>query len=246
MRLLVVNLTLTLIVDSRWRAGGQGLARIEDRLQVGGALEHDARDARRHDQRVDPPDRAPRHLPRDRDRPARAGEHELPALADPRLPGRDGGADGEPRPARRHVRARADVQPRLRRLHGLLDPPLADLDAGHDGGALADPDAGRPGSRRCAPLRELERDPHRCLPEEPARARARGQQHRRDRRLVHRARARRGARAGELACGVPRLGAGRRDRDDLVVPLAARARRAAARRRSTGGATRPSRSASSG
>src|SRR5262249_45951163 len=44
----------------------------------------------------------------------RFGQHELPALAAPWVPGSDGGAAREPGPARRHLRARADVQPRLR------------------------------------------------------------------------------------------------------------------------------------
>ena len=36
---------------------------------------------------------------------------------------------GDPRPGGRHVRAGEDVQPRLRRLHRLLDPALDHLDA---------------------------------------------------------------------------------------------------------------------
>jgi len=50
---------------------------------------------------VDHPDRAARHLPRDPGGPAPAGQHELPALDDPGLPRRHGGARREPRPARR-------------------------------------------------------------------------------------------------------------------------------------------------
>ena len=175
--------------------------------------------------------------------PVAAGEHELPAVVDPRLPGRDGGAAGEPRPARRHLRAGADVQPRLRGLHVVLDPALGHLDARERGCALADPDAGRAGRRRRARVRELERDPHRRVPEGPARARAGSEQHRDGRGLVHRARARRRARAGRVAARLPRLGAGRRVRDGLVVPQPARARRCGRRRGSTGGGTRPSRSA---
>ena len=49
--------------------------------------------------------------------------------------------------------------------------------------------------------------------------------------------------AGLVAAGLPRLGADRDRRDVLGLPHAARARRAARRRRSTGGATSRSRSA---
>ncbi len=66
---------------------------------------------------------------------------------------------------------------------------------GSAGRALADPDARRPGCRRRARLRELERDPHRRVPARRARPRARDQQHRDGRRLVPRARDRRPARA---------------------------------------------------
>ncbi len=58
-----------------------------------------------------------------------------------------------------------------------------------------------------------------------------------DRRLVPRARARRGPRPDRLAPGVHRLRAGRPARHDLVGPGAPRPRRSAARPRSTGGAT---------
>ena len=95
--------------------------------------------------------------------------------------------------------------------------------------ALADPDArrARASAARCifANSSAILTD---AFPHEPARARARRQQHRRDRRLVHRARARRRARAGLLAPRLPRLGARRGRRDGLVLPLAARARRAPA------------------
>ena len=123
------------------------------------------------------------------------------------LHGRDGGAGRQPRPDRRHVRPRADVQPRLRGLHGLLDPAVGHLDARAAGGALADRDAGRPGHRRRVAVRQLVGDPDRRLPRRPARPGARDQHGRRDRRLVHRPRARRRARAGLVAAGVPRLGA---------------------------------------
>ena len=218
---------------TRWCRGTGGVARAdalaEARLQVGRALEHDARDADGDDQRLDPADRAARHLPRHRNRPARAGQHELSALADPRLHGRDGGAARQPRPARRHLRPGADVQPRLRRLHRLLDPALDHVDARHRRRAVADPDARRAGRGRRADLRQLERHPHRRLPSRRARARARRQLDRRHRRLVHRARARRRARAGLVAADLPRLGAGRDRRDRMELPLAARARPAAAR-----------------
>src|SRR5512132_300696 len=102
------------------------------------------------------------------------------------------------------------------------------LDARQRRGALADPDAGRTGCRRRADLCELERDPDRRLPAGPAGARPRREQHRRDRRLVPRARSRRRARADLLAARVPRLGPDRSRRDVLGLPLAARAQRAPA------------------
>ena len=56
-------------------------------------------------------------------------------------------------------------------------------------------------------------------------------------RHVHRARARRPARADRLAARVPDLGAGRTVRDGLGLPQARGAQRAEPARRSTGGAT---------
>ena len=76
-------------------------------------------------------------------------------------------------------------------------------------GALADPHAGRPGSRRRVPVRQLVGDPDRRLPPRPARPRARDQRGRRHRRLVHRPRARRRPGPGVVAAGVPGVGAGR-------------------------------------
>ena len=70
--------------------------------------------------RLDHADRDARHLPRHPPRPAGPGQQLLPALDDPRLPGRHQRADRQPRPARRHVRAGPDLQPRLRHLHRRL------------------------------------------------------------------------------------------------------------------------------
>ena len=61
----------------------------------------------------------------------------------------------------------------------VLDPALGHLDARQRRRAVADPDAGRAGRRRRAAVRELERDPHRRVPAEPARPRARRQLDRR-------------------------------------------------------------------
>ena len=80
-----------------------------------------------------------------------------------------------------------------------------------------------------------------AFPAHPARVRARDQQRRRDQRPVHRARARRAARRRRLAARLPDLGAARDRRDDLVARVAPRDRRPPTRRRSTGGATSPSR-----
>ena len=56
-------------------------------------------------------------LPRHPPRPAGAGQHRLPAVDDHGLPAGAGGAGGHARPARRHVRPGAHLQPRLRGLH---------------------------------------------------------------------------------------------------------------------------------
>ena len=125
----------------------------------------------------------------------------------------------------------------------VLDPALDHVDARQRRRALADRDARRPGRRRRAAVRELERDPHRRVPARPARARARRQHDRGDRRLVHRARARRRARADLLAARLPRLGARSASsrRSGRTTRCASSA--SAGRRGSTGGATSRSRSA---
>ena len=88
-------------------------------------------------------------------RPARARQHQLPALDDPRLPRRHGRARRQPRPARRHLRPRADVQPRLRRLHVVLDPALGHVDARRRGRDVADRHARGAGHRRRDAVRQL-------------------------------------------------------------------------------------------
>ena len=110
-----------------------------------------------------------------------------------------------------------------------LAAPDDRLDARPRGGRLADRLPDRPGDRGRVPDRELRGDPDRRVPLDPARARARDQQRRRDQRAVHRARARRAPRADRLAARLPRLGAARDLRDDLVVQDAARHRRPQAR-----------------
>ena len=84
------------------------------------------------------------------------------------------------RQARRPRWPRADLQPRICGLHGVLDSALALLVAGRPGGLVADPDAPRSGSRRRDALRELGRDHHGRVPRGAARVRARDQRHRRD------------------------------------------------------------------
>ena len=100
--------------------GFEDATRFGRQLQVDRAVEHHARRAARDDRRLDHADRDAGHLPRHPSRPAAAGQQLLPALDDPRLPRRDERARRQPRPARRPLRARADVQPRLRHLHGLV------------------------------------------------------------------------------------------------------------------------------
>ncbi len=78
---------------------------------------------------------------------------------------------------------------------------------GSAGGDLDDRDAGRSGDRRRVPDGQLGGDPDRRVPGRAARPRARDQHGRRDRRLVHRARARRRARTDLVAADVPGLGA---------------------------------------
>ena len=156
-------------------------------------------------------------------------QHQLPAVDDHGIPGRHGGAGGRLRPPRRHVRPRADVQPRLRRVHRGVDPAGRHLADRRRGGAVADRLAHRAGHRRRVHHGQLHRDPHRRLPRRPARHRARHQRRRRDRGLVPRPGDRRPARPAQLAPGLPRVGAVRRLRHDLGLPQAARHRRAQAR-----------------
>ena len=83
--------------------------------------------------------------------------------------------------------------------------------------ALADPLAGRPGRRRRDAVRQLHGDPHRRVPVRPARARARHQPGRRDRRLVPRPRARRPARGVATGARCSGSASPRRPRHRLVI-----------------------------
>ena len=87
-------------------------------LQVDRAVEYDARGPARDARRVDHDHRDARHLPRHQARSTGPGQQLLPALDGARLPGRLERPDRLARPARRHVRAGADLQPRVRDLHG--------------------------------------------------------------------------------------------------------------------------------
>ncbi len=89
-------------------------------LQVDRALQHDAGGAAGDARRLDHPDRDAGDLPRHPPRPAGPREQLLPALDDPRLPGRLQRPHRQPRAPRRHLRPGADLQPRLRHLHGRL------------------------------------------------------------------------------------------------------------------------------
>ena len=140
--------------------------------------------------RLDHADRDAGHLPRHPPRPAGARQQLLPAVDDPRLPRRLERADRQPRPPRRHVRARADLQPRLPDLHGRLAVPdgrLADRPRRRD---VLDRVPDRAGDRRGLPARQRGRDHHGRVSRQPARDGPGDQQHRRRQRPVRRPRAR--------------------------------------------------------
>ena len=68
------------------------------------------------------------------------------------------------RPARRHLRPGADLQPGLRGLHPRRGRARRSTRSPAGRGALADRLAGRPGRRRRHAVRQLDRDPDRRLP----------------------------------------------------------------------------------
>ena len=156
------------------------------------------------------------------------GQQLLPALDDPRLPGRLQRPDRQPRPARRHVRPGEDLQPRLRHLHGRLAAAGGRLDDRHRRRHLPDRVPDRAGGRRGLPAGQRGGDHHRRLPGQPARHGARDQQHRRRQRPLRRARPRRPAGPDRLAPGLPDLGPGRPLRHRLGLPQAGGAQRAPA------------------
>ena len=178
-------------------------------LQVDRVVQYDARGAARHARRIDHDHRDARHLPRHPPEPPGIGQQLLPAVDGARISDRLERADREPRSARRHVRPRAHLQPRLRRLHGGVAAAHDRLADRHLGCHLPRRDAPLPGRRRSLPTGQLGSDHHRRVPEEPARHGAGDQQHRRRQRHVHRPRARWPACSHQLATGVPDLGARR-------------------------------------
>ena len=105
------------------------------------------------------------------------------------------------------------------------------------GRAVADHLAGRAGHRRRVPVRQLDRDPDRRVPGQPARHRARAELDRGHRRVVHRPHPRRRARPDELAPDLPGLRPDRRVRHRLGLLHAAATPACASGRRWTGGAT---------
>ena len=193
------------------------------------ALEHDPGGAAGDARRLDHADRDARHLPRHPPRSARPRQQLLPAVDDPRLPGRLQRADRQPRPARRHVRTRPHLQPRLRHLHRRLAAADDRLDDRAGGRHLPDRLPHRPGGRRRLPAGQRGGDHHRRLPGQPARHGARDQQHRRRQRHVRRPRAGRAAGADRLAPRLPDLGPGRALRHRLGLPQAGGAQQAAPR-----------------
>src|SRR5450755_478556 len=108
-----------------------------------------------------------------------------------------------------------DLQRRLRRVHGRLDPAVVRPVRRRPRGDVADRLAGSAGRRRVDADGELGRDPDRCLPGRPARFRAGHQPDRRPGRHVRRPCRGRPARGHRLACGVLGERAGRHLRDGV-------------------------------
>ena len=199
------------------------------------AVEHHAGGPAGDARRVDHADRDARHLPRHQARPAGPGQQLLPAVDGARLPGRVERADRLPGPARRHVRAGADLQPRVRHLYGRVAAADDRLDDRPRRRHLPDRLPDRAGDRRRVPARQLRRDPDRRVPRQSARDGARDQQHRRRQRLVRRADSRGPPGSDQLAHGVPDLGPGRAVRDGVGVHEAPGAEHAAAHARRLAG-----------
>ena len=88
-----------------------------DSLRLDRAGQHDRGHLHGLARRVGRHHRAPGDLPGINLDPLSAGQHQLPALDDHGLPPRPGGAGGEPGQARRHVRPGQDVQRGLRGVH---------------------------------------------------------------------------------------------------------------------------------
>ena len=84
------------------------------------------------------------------------------------LPRRHRGARRLARPPRRHLRPRADVQPRLRRVHGLQRPAVGDVAEGQLRRPVADPDAGpaRASAARCCSRTRARSSPTRSRQEQ--------------------------------------------------------------------------------
>ena len=122
-----------------------------------------------------------------------------------------------------------DLQLRLRRLHGRLDPAVVRPVLRQPRGAVADRLAGAAGRRRVHADGQLGRDPDRRLPGRPAGIRAGHQPDRRPGGHVRRARRGRPAGRHRLARGVLGQRACRHLRDGLGLPQAPRQRRAASR-----------------
>ena len=193
-------------------------------LQVDRPVQHHARHADGHDQRVDHADRAARHLPRHRRQPAAAGQHQ------PTCCGCSWATWWSPRCWWSASGRLGDMFGRVR-MYNLGFAVFA---------AVLGPAVGRPGCTArprawwLIGMRVLQGVGGAMLMANssailtdafPANERGHGAGHQpggRHRRLVHRAGARRRARPDRLAPGVPGLGAVRRVRHRLVLPQAAR------------------------
>ena len=197
---------------------GDEYARESGSLQVDCPAERHPGGAAGYSGRVDHDHRDARHLPRHPSRPACPRELVLSAVDDPRVSRRDERPHRQPRTTGGHGRAGQDLPAWLRDLHGRVAPARRRLDVRPRRRDLPDRAAPRAGCRRRLPAGERGGDHHRRVPRQPARDGPGHQQHRRRQRLLHRPRARRRARADQLAAGVPDLGAGRDLRNRLGLP----------------------------
>ena len=191
---------------------------------MGGAGEHDRRHVHGHPRRIDRHHRAASDLPGHPPGSAGARQHQLPAMDDHGVPAGPGRPRGHPRPPRRHLRPRQDLQRGVRGLHGGLGPAVVRPVHRRARRAVADRLAGAPGRRRVHAHGQLGRDPDRRLSRRSAGLRAGDQPDRGPGRPVHRPGRRRPAGRLGLARGLLDQRARRDLRDPVGLLEAARQR----------------------